>query len=342
MQVRQAVIVEPFKVDVRTVDLPEPADNQVLVECHASAISPGTELAVYTGSHQWLKDPKMVDWKFPFKSGYSAAGVVKAVGKSVTGWKVGDRVSYPGNHASHELLTFGHERGRLWKMRDDLPFEKAAMACILRYGMGGSIRAGITLGKSFAVLGLGMIGQSALRCAMAAGAFPVVGIDSVKMRREAALAAGAELVLDPTDETLQDEAGRLPRRQGGGDRRRLHRRPRCGAGRDVAGGRRRHGHGRRQSARQGPERQLLRRPPSPLHRRRRRSRQHALRAGPYPAAGAWSIDKAQRWLLGNLAAERISLKGLVRHTIVPEQLGEAYEGLLKKKEEYLAVVMKWK
>jgi 2-desacetyl-2-hydroxyethyl bacteriochlorophyllide A dehydrogenase len=342
MQVRQAVIVEPYKVDVRTVELPEPADNQVLVECHASAISPGTELAVYTGSHQWLKDPKMVDWKFPFKSGYSAAGVVAAVGKSVTGWKVGDRVSYPGNHASHELLTFGHERGRLWKMRDDLPFEKAAMACILRYGMGGSIRAGITLGKSFAVLGLGMIGQSALRCAMAGGAFPVVGIDSVKMRREAALAAGAELVLDPTDETYKTKLADFLGDKGaeivadctgvpdavpvamslaadggmvtvvGSPRGKaqnvnfyddLHRRYI-----DVAGA---HGN------------MLF----EPAHTR---------------LPGAWSIDKAQRWLLGNLAAERINMKGLVRHTIVPEQLGEAYEGLLKKKEEYLAVVMKWK
>ena len=44
------------------------------------------------------------------------------------------------------------------------------------------------LGRSAAVLGLGMIGQASLRCLLAAGANPVVGIDSVKMRRSAALA----------------------------------------------------------------------------------------------------------------------------------------------------------
>ena len=139
----------------------------------------------------------------PFRSGYSAAGTVVAVGKSITGWKPGDRVSFPGNHASAELLTIGHERGRLWKLPDDLDFEKAALACILRYGMGASIRAGLTLGRSFAVLGLGMIGQAVLRCAMAAGANPVIGIDSVKMRRDAAMAAGADLVLDPNDANLK-------------------------------------------------------------------------------------------------------------------------------------------
>src|SRR5215467_11081018 len=176
MKARQAVIVEPFRVEIREVDLPNPADNQILVETEASAVSPGTELAVYTGTHQWLQDPSLPDWKFPFRSGYSAAGTVVAVGKNVAGWKPGDRVSFPGNHASAELLTIGHERGRLWKLPDNLDFEKASLAVIMRYGMGASIRAGLTLGRSFAVLGLGMIGQSALRCAMAAGAYPVIGI----------------------------------------------------------------------------------------------------------------------------------------------------------------------
>src|SRR5271170_4741441 len=190
MRIRQAVITKPFATEVREVELPAPAANQVQVRTEVSAVSAGTELAVYTGTHQWLQDPNLPDWKFPFRPGYSAAGSVVAVGSAVNGWKPGDRVSYPGNHASAELLTLGHERGRLWKLPDNLDYEKAALACILRYGMGASIRAGLTLGRSFAVLGLGMIGQAALRCAMAAGANPVIGIDSVKMRRDAALAAG--------------------------------------------------------------------------------------------------------------------------------------------------------
>ena len=70
MLVRQAVITEPFHAAVREVDLPPPAPNQVLVETAVSAVSAGTELAVYTGTHQWLKDPNLPDWKFPFRSGY--------------------------------------------------------------------------------------------------------------------------------------------------------------------------------------------------------------------------------------------------------------------------------
>jgi NADPH:quinone reductase-like Zn-dependent oxidoreductase len=108
MKARQAVIVEPGKVDVREVDLPVPAANKILVQTEFSALIPGTELAVYTGTHQWLKDPKLPDWKFPFRSGYSAAGSIVAVGSDIQGWTPGDRISYPGNHASHELLTLGH------------------------------------------------------------------------------------------------------------------------------------------------------------------------------------------------------------------------------------------
>src|SRR5205085_9946677 len=121
------------------------------------------------------------------------------------GCQPGDRVSYPGNHASAELLTIGHERGRLWKLPPTLDAEKAAWACIARYGMGASIRAGITLGRSAAVLGLGVIGQFTLRCLLAAGAHPVVGIDAVKMRREAATAAGASAVIDPGAGDTRDQ-----------------------------------------------------------------------------------------------------------------------------------------
>ena len=65
MNARQVVITGPNAVAVREVELPDPAPNQVLVKTEASVVSAGTELAVYTGTHQWLKDPNLPDWKFP-------------------------------------------------------------------------------------------------------------------------------------------------------------------------------------------------------------------------------------------------------------------------------------
>src|SRR5207248_922643 len=97
------------------------------------------------------------------------------------------------------------ERGRLWRLPANLDAEKAAVACIARYGLGAAIRPGITLARSAAVLGLGVIGQFALRSLIAAGAFPVVGIDAVAMRRQAARAAGADHVLDPAAGDLREQ-----------------------------------------------------------------------------------------------------------------------------------------
>src|SRR5207302_2697635 len=108
-----------------------------------------------------------------------------------------------------ELLTIGHERGRLWKLPPGLDAEKAAVACIARYGLGAAIRAGLTLGRSAAVLGLGVIGQFALRSLIAAGAHPVVGIDAVAMRREAARAAGADHVIDPGAGEAREQLARF-------------------------------------------------------------------------------------------------------------------------------------
>ena len=342
VKARQAVITEPYNTTVREVELADPAPNQILIAAEYSAISAGTELAVYTGTHQWLQDPAMPDWKFPFRSGYSAAGRVLKVGKDFPGgFAEGDRVSYPGNHASAELLTVGHERCRVWKIPGNLGFDKASIACISRYGMGVSVRAGLTVGRSAAVLGLGIIGQFSLRCLLAAGAGPVVGIDAVKMRRDAALAAGADHVIDPGAGDIKQQLHAYLGTKGAeivGDATGV---PdaiptamslACDAGQVVVVGSPR---GKAKDVNFYDD----------LHRR------YIEVSGAHgnmlfePAhtrlAGAWNIDKAQYWLIRQLAAGRLSLAGLVTHTITPEQMGDAYEGLLKNKDNYLGVLMKW-
>jgi 2-desacetyl-2-hydroxyethyl bacteriochlorophyllide A dehydrogenase len=354
MLARQCVITEPFKTAVREVELPPPAPNQVLVAAEVSAISAGTELAVYTGTHQWLKDPAMPDWKFPFRPGYSAAGTVVAVGSDIRGWKPGDRVSFPGNHASAELLTFGHERGRLWRLPDGLDFEKAAVACIARYGLGASVRAGLTLGRSAAVLGLGIIGQFALRNLVAAGAWPVIGIDAVAMRREAAMAAGADAVIDPTAGDLGAQLADTLRRLESGQVIAVRKSLgveivadatgvpdavptamglACDAGQVIVVGSPR---GKASNVNFYDD----------LHRRYIEvcgaHGNQLFEPGHHRLAGAWDIDKAQKWLLAQLASGRLRLDKLITHRITPGHLGDAYEGLLKKKDEWLGAVIRWK
>ncbi len=327
VRARQAVITEPFKTTVREVDIPDPGPNQILIAAEYSAISAGTELAVYTGTHQWLKDPNLPDWKFPFRSGYSAAGRVLKVGKDFPGgFREGDRVSYPGNHASAELLTVGHERCRVWKMPDNLTFEKAAAAVIARYGLGASVRAGLTLGRSAAVLGLGIIGQFALRCLLAAGASPVVGIDAVKMRRDAATAAGADHVIDPSAGDAKEQlnaflgtrgAELIADATGVPDAIPVAMSLACDAGQVVVVGSPR-GKAKEVNFYDDLHRRYIEvtAPTGTCCSSRRTPR----------LAGAWTSTRRRRGCCAQLAAGRLSLAGLVTHTITPEQLGDAYEG----------------
>jgi 2-desacetyl-2-hydroxyethyl bacteriochlorophyllide A dehydrogenase len=341
MKARQVVILEPGRVGVREVELPNPASHQILVATEASTVSAGTELAVYTGSHQWLKDPNLPDWKFPFRPGYSAAGKVIAVGSEIRDWRAGDRVSYPGNHASAELLTIGHERGRLWRLPPKLDAESAAWACIARYGMGASIRAGITLGRSAAVLGLGIIGQFSLRCLLAAGASPVVGIDGVRMRRDSALAAGAHQVIDPSTGDAKEQLAHFLGTRGAEivadatgipDAIPVAMSLACDAGQVVVVGSPR-GNAKEVNFYDDLHRRYIE--VTGAHGNMLFEAAHAR------LAGAWDIDKAQSWLLTALADKRLSLAGLVTHTIKPQDIGSAYEGLLKDKEHYLGVLVKW-
>jgi threonine dehydrogenase-like Zn-dependent dehydrogenase len=191
------------------------------------------------------------------------------------------------------------------------------------------------------VLGLGVIGQFALRGLIAAGAWPVIGIDAVAMRRRAARAAGADHVLDPGAGDVREQlAAALGRRgaevvadaTGVPDAMPLAMSLACDGGQVVVVGSPR---GRVREVNFYDD----------LHRR------YIEVTGAHgnmlfePAhtrlAGAWDVNKAQNWLLAALASGRLNMEGLVTHRIAPEALGTAYEGLLNKKEEYLGVVLRW-
>jgi threonine dehydrogenase-like Zn-dependent dehydrogenase len=219
--------------------------------------------------------------------------------------------------------------------------EAAAWGCIARYGLGAAIRVGITLGRSVAVLGLGVIGQFALRAFKAAGAFPVVGIDGIAMRREAAIAGGADFVIDPA---AGDPRGLLANYLGQ-------------SGADIVAD----ATGvpgaiptAMSLARDGGQVVVVGSPRGlaqninfydDLHRRYLEvtgahgnmlfeSERHRI-------PGGWDIDKAQNWLLAAITDKSLCLDGLVTQTISGGELGAAYDGLLSRKNEYLGVLIRW-
>jgi threonine dehydrogenase-like Zn-dependent dehydrogenase len=181
-------------------------DGHVLIKNEASAISAGTELAVFTGIHQWLNDPTRTWPRFPFVPGYSGVGRILALGAGVdaAAYAVGQRVIYPARHESHGLLNVA-ERGALCLPIADHVSDKAASTiALMRFPFSALVQAREMLGQCVVVLGAGMIGQLAMRLFNAAGAHPVIAVDGVVARREMAEElSGAVASFDPADPDLK-------------------------------------------------------------------------------------------------------------------------------------------
>ncbi len=198
----RAVMPHPFAVEIQPYAIPEPGPGQLLVKHEASAISAGTELAVYTGVHQWLNDPTRTWPRFPFTPGYSGVGRVAQLGEGVTSHQVGERIIYEARHESYGIVDL-NQRALAHPIADHVPARVAAFATLARFPLTALIQSGAVAGQAVAVFGLGTIGQITLRLFSAAGAYPLIGIDPVARRRDVAEAASGVATLDPNVDDLR-------------------------------------------------------------------------------------------------------------------------------------------
>lgn len=89
----------------------------------------------------------------------------------------------------------------LVKIDADFPLEKAALfGCAVLTGVGAVVNsAKVAPGESVAVFGMGGVGLSAVLGAKAAGAFPIIAVDRLDAKLEAAKRAGATHVIRADD-----------------------------------------------------------------------------------------------------------------------------------------------
>jgi len=167
----------PGAAEVRSLAVPRPGRDEVLVRTRRSLVSTGTELTVLSGTaggEEWR-----ALGRYPFQPGYANAGEVLAVGEGVDSSWLGARVH---NHGKHQAYTLS-AADRLARIPDGVGDEEAVFTTLAKVAMNGLRRVAATWGESIAVVGLGLLGQLTCRLAGVIGLAPVFAAEPSVYRR---------------------------------------------------------------------------------------------------------------------------------------------------------------
>lgn len=157
-----ATLVAPRRIEFVAAKLPELGAGDILCRTLVTAISPGTELAAYTGA------PPLRDGiGFPRLLGYCNVARVIAVGNAVKTLKPGDRVLTFASHRSHFVMAEGDVPLRLSAEARD---EDVVCAYLFHLGYNAVLRSGVRAGSRVFVIGLGALGLTSVALAALAGA----------------------------------------------------------------------------------------------------------------------------------------------------------------------------
>jgi polar amino acid transport system substrate-binding protein len=123
--------------------------------------------------------------------GYSAAGTVVEVGEGVEDFKVGDRVACAGTGYAVHAEVLSVPKNLCVLLPTEVDFESGAFATVGAIALQGVRLSEPTLGESFVVVGLGLIGQLTVQLLKANGC-RVFGIDLDAAKVELARRLGAD------------------------------------------------------------------------------------------------------------------------------------------------------
>lgn len=217
------VLIKGGAAVVEEVPAPKVGSKNILVRVTHSCISVGTEMAGVRMSglplyQRALKQPENVKRVVEMMrdqgvkrtidrvtgklaagspTGYSAAGVVIEVGNEVDGYSVGDRVACAGAGIANHAEIIDVPVNLAVKIPADLDTGIASTVTLGAIAMQGVRRAEPTLGETFVVVGLGILGQITAQLLSANGC-RVIGIDLDLKRIQLALDNGMDIGINPS------------------------------------------------------------------------------------------------------------------------------------------------
>ena len=218
---------------VELIDIPEPEitkPTQVKVKVAYASIC-GSNIHTIKGEADDHFEEVGYREGMPIPIGHEASGTVVAVGSeaSVKGLKAGDKVTYYYNYycgkcyfcrngqeqfclnviadscgAMSEYMVL--EEQQVFKVRDDMPLDRACLAEPLSVCMRGIDLAELRVGSKVAISGGGGVGMLLLQLAKLSGASLLTVIEPVEEKRQIALSLGAAFVIDPFSGDAVQEA----------------------------------------------------------------------------------------------------------------------------------------
>ncbi len=192
-------------------DVPPLVPGAVLVEVHASLVSPGTELGGWRALRARRDDPDTDAEPRPF--GYANAGVVLEAGEGVEELKPGDRAAcMGGGYALHtDYAVVPHNL--CVPLPDGVTFAQGSYGHLAATAVNALRRGEPQFGESVCVIGLGLVGQLAAQLYRLAGNF-VIGWEGIPFRRELAHRCGIDATVAVGDEDVVEVTRRFTRGYG--------------------------------------------------------------------------------------------------------------------------------
>jgi threonine dehydrogenase-like Zn-dependent dehydrogenase len=174
-------------------DVPEPPEpHTVVARAICSLVSPGTELAIYTGSHIGYSLPQPPFELMPHRPGYAMVGELIGLGSAVQSLVLGQRILLEAGHGT--IAVADTRTHAVVPIPAAVASTRAPLARIAGIAFTALRLAPPELGERVAVLGLGLVGLLAGQLFRLAGARPVVGMDRLPERLKLAEACGIAAV----------------------------------------------------------------------------------------------------------------------------------------------------
>lgn len=189
-------------VEQRSVDVPEPAADEVLVETSVSAISAGTELLVY---REQTPTEIAVDstiegfddgFSYPLKYGYALVGQVTETGADVSETWRHRRVFSFSPHQTHVVA----DPDSLVTVPETIGTDTAALLPTVETATTVTLDSQPRLDERVVVFGAGVVGLCTIQLLSSFPLAELVVVEPVATRREMAVEMGADRAVAPTDD----------------------------------------------------------------------------------------------------------------------------------------------